>query len=95
MISVGVRGEPAKAGTILGAGPGLAQDLLFVEVQMDAAGRAIVNCTHHAQRNLRNQRANIELPLDPGLETQDIFRSAGMLHVIEGASIGNGGNQGP
>ncbi len=29
---VGVRGEPAEAGSVVGAGPSLAQDFFFVEV---------------------------------------------------------------
>src|SRR3954466_1549863 len=89
---VGVRGEPAVARSLVRAGSSLAQDFFFVEVETQAARGAEANRSRHTVRKFRDDRSDIKLALDPGLEIGNVFRLAGMLQVIESASVGDGGN---
>lgn len=93
VLSVGVRGEPAEAGAVFGAGAGLAQDLFFTEVEAQAAGGAVLDCAHHAFCNFRDERTDGELALDARLEVNDVICRGWVLQVIKRAAVGHGGDQ--
>ena len=61
---IGVRGKPAEARAGVGAGPGFSEDFFLVEVKTQTASRTILHGAGHANGDFRNQRSDIELPLD-------------------------------
>src|SRR5579871_1104504 len=63
VLRVRVRGEPAEASAVFGAGAGFAQDLLFTEVKTQAAGGPILDRAGHAFCDFWNERTDIELAL--------------------------------
>src|SRR5208337_2591470 len=65
---VGVGGKPAEAGAGVRAGPGLAQNFFFVEVETQAACRAVLHRARHAVGDLRDQGRDIQLALDARLK---------------------------
>src|SRR5262249_51130119 len=93
ILGVGVRGEPAEAGAAFGAGGGLAQDLLFAEVEAQAAGGAVLHGAHHAFGDLGNERADIELALHARLEVDDVIGRGRVLEVEARAAVGDGRDQ--
>src|SRR5204862_4324826 len=88
-LSIRIRREPSITGTALGACPGLAQDLLFAEVQAQAAGCSVLHRSRHTVSHLRDKRLDVQGPLDLRLEADDFVRRVGMLEVIERPAIGN------
>ena len=52
---IGVGGEPAEAGSVVGAGSGLAEDGQFVEVGAQAAGGAVLDRAGHAVLRCRGR----------------------------------------
>ena len=72
LASIGIRvgSEPAEAGTVFGAGSGLAEDFLFADAQTHTARRAVANGSGHAVEDFRNLVADIEMPLHHRLEVR-------------------------
>src|SRR6266404_5852193 len=90
ILRVRVGSEPAKARAILGACAGLAQNLLFAEVQAQAAGRSVLYRSGHALGDLRDQRADLQLAFNPGFIADDFINRRWMLQVVKRAAIGDG-----
>src|ERR1700752_836690 len=81
-VGVRVGGEPAITRTRARTGSSLAPPLFFSEIVADPSRRAVLDCSRHAVRNFRNQRSDIEVALDAGLEVGNLLRRARMLHVV-------------
>ena len=52
-------------------------------------GRAVLDRSRHAVGDLGNQRGNIEVPLDAGLEIGNVVRRGRMLHVVKRPAVGD------
>ena len=78
----------------MGAGSGLAENRLFIEVHAYAAGGSVLHGASHAIRNFRDERGDVEMTLHVRLEIGNFIRRRGMLHVIERSAVGDGGNHG-
>src|SRR5262249_6889885 len=89
VLRIRVGGEPAEAGAVLGAGAGLAQDLLFAEVEAQAAGGTVLHGAHHAFGDFGDERADIELALHARLEVDDVVGRGRVLEVVERAAVGD------
>src|SRR5271166_2288990 len=92
-IGLSVGGEPPEAGARVRAGSGLAQNFFLIEVSPQTARGTELYCALHSVGNFWNQRGNVQAALYHRLEIRDIFRSRGMLQIIERAAISDGRDQ--
>src|ERR1700728_546959 len=69
-----IGGEPAETSSGVRAGPRLAQNLFFAEVETKPARRAVLHRASHAIGDFRNERSDIKLTLNTRLEICDFFR---------------------
>src|SRR5262249_22066422 len=93
VFGLGVRGEPAKAGPVFGAGTGLAQDLLFTEIETQAAGGAVFHGAGHTFCQVWNEWADIQLALYVRLEVDNVIGGSWVLKKKELTAVSNGGDQ--
>ena len=89
-VRVGVSTQTERSACRLSAGPGLTENIFFVEVELHAAGRAILHRAFHAVGNFRNEVSDGQPALDDGLEVRNLFRRGRVLQIIECAAVGNG-----
>ena len=92
--TIGVGGEPTEAGSIVGTGAGFAEDGQLVEVGTEAASGSVFDCAGHAILHFRNVFGDVESPLDLGGHVGGFVGGGGVLEVVEGSAIGDGGDEG-
>src|SRR5271166_62050 len=93
VLGIGIGGEPAEAGAVVGAGAGFAHDGELVEVSFQGARGSVLDRCLHAVLNFGNEVSDVQCPLDVGLQIQRFLRSGGVLEIKEGSPIGDGGDQ--
>src|SRR5579872_2379891 len=91
-ISIGVGREPTKTRAGFRASSGLAENIFFVEIELYAAGRAVLHRASHAVRNFRNQISNGQTAFDDWLKVGDLLWCSRVLQIIECSTVGNGGD---
>src|SRR5580658_9816816 len=91
---IGEGREPAETGAFVGAGAGFAEDGELVEVDAEAAGGAVLDCAGHAVLEVGDEAGDVKGALDAGLEAGGFFGGGGVLEVVEGSTVGDGGDEG-
>ena len=89
-----VGGEPAEAGSLVGAGAGLAEDGQLCEAGPQAAGGAVFHRAGHAVLQIGDVTGDVEGALDARLEGRDLFGRGGVLQVVEGSAVGESSHVG-
>src|ERR1700733_4487071 len=82
-----VRSKPAKPCSVIRTCSRLPHHRKLTKVGSQRTCGPIVHRTLHSLRNLRNQRCNLQCPLDLRLKLGDLLRSLRVLQIVECSSI--------